>query len=329
MTQCDNTSNSCEWVGELRSLEGHLTSCDFTLLSCPNKCHMGGSGKMVKLLRKDMDKHTKEECPRRQYECPHCKERGEYQERTATHLEQCPMIEVPCPKHQCNLQIARCNLSKHRQECLFEKIPCKYAIIGCKVEVFRKDLEEHEGDSQQHLQLAIDTVRQQQITIRDLAQTTEMPMKYKFTKYNYHKTTDDITYTPAFYTSPGGYKMCIRMYANGNGSGKGTHVSVFAFLMKGENDDHLPWPFTGRVTIELLNQLKNKRHHSMTTIFFPDSEASRQVVNQERSDDSWGPARYIAHSDLGYNAAKNRQYLKDDCLYFRFDAKTSSKPWLF
>ena len=97
---------------------------------------------MVQLLRKDIGKRTKEECPRRQYECPHCKELGEYKERTTIHLEQCPMKEVPCPKRKCKTRIARCDLSKHRQECLFEKIPCKYAIIGCKEEVIRKDLGE-------------------------------------------------------------------------------------------------------------------------------------------------------------------------------------------
>ena len=58
---CDNTSNGCEWVGELRSLDEHLASCGFTLLPCPNECH--NKSKVVQLLRKDMEKHTKEECP--------------------------------------------------------------------------------------------------------------------------------------------------------------------------------------------------------------------------------------------------------------------------
>ena len=336
MTQCDNVTNGCEWVGELRSLDGHSAKCDFTLLPCPNKCYQAGSRlKVVQLLRKDIEKHTKEKCPRRQYECPRCKELGEYKERTTTHLNECPMKKVPCPNNQCNILIVRCNLSKHRQECLFEKVPCKYLIIGCKVEVIRKDLREHEGDSEQHLQLAIDTVHQQQITIKDqetiIAQSRGMPMKYKFTNYDQHKTVDDIIYSPAFYTSPGGYKMCICVYANGNGEGKGTHVSVFAYLMKGENDDHLPWPFTGRVTAELLNQLEDKNHRSMITIFHTNEASSRQVANEERSSNGWGQPHYIAQSDLGYNATKSCQYLKDDCLYFRFSvvAKSSLKPWLF
>ena len=39
--------------------------------------------------------------------------------------------------------------------------------------------------------------------------------------------------------------------------------SISVTLMKGENDDHLTWPFTGTVLIELLNQLEDKNHHKV------------------------------------------------------------------
>ena len=35
---------------------------------------------------------------------------------------------------------------------------CKYVNIGCRKRIMRKDLEEHERNSQLHLQLAIDAV---------------------------------------------------------------------------------------------------------------------------------------------------------------------------
>jgi hypothetical protein len=79
------------------------------------------------------------------------------------------------------------------------------------------------------------------------------------------------TRLPAFYTSSKGYKMCIRVDANGDGDAEDTHVSVFTFLMKGENNDHLPWPFTGKVTVELLNQLEDKNHLSKSLTFTSDN----------------------------------------------------------
>ena len=111
------------------------------------------------------------ECLRRQYDCPHCEEAGEYEERTTGHLDECPMIEVPCPKRECKESVLRRNITEHLSECMFEDVRCKYANIGCKEKVIRRDLhqlEKHEGESQQHLQLAIDAVQQQQRAISDM-----------------------------------------------------------------------------------------------------------------------------------------------------------------
>ena len=327
---CDNSSNGCDWIGELRSLDQYLDDYDYTLLPCPNKCST--VDKVVQVLRKDLDKHTKEECPRRQYKCPHCQEAGEYQEITTKHLEECPiMVEVPCPNRGCKTHLIRRDLSKHRKKCMFENVPCKYSTIGCTEVVERKDLAEHEGDSQRHLQLAVDTILQQQIKISNMqAQSRKMPVLYKFINFSQHKTANDETYSPAFYTSPKGYKMCINVNANGHGNGEHTHVSVFVYIMKGENDDYLPWPFTGTVTVELLNQLEDKNHHSISIKFIPDDNSCHRVVDDKRSSHGWGRSEYISHSDLGHNSAKNHQYLKDDRLHFRIsvNAANSSTPWL-
>jgi TNF receptor-associated factor 4 len=200
----------------------------------------------------------------------------------------------------------------------------------------RKDLAEHEKDSKNHLQLAIDTIHQQQEINRKqeniLArlQSREMPVKYKFTEYDHRKTANILIYTPPFYTSPGGYKMCIKVYANGQNSGRGTHVTVGAHLMKGENDDYLSWPFTGKVTIELLNQLEDKNHHCKDIVFLSSGKSSQRVVDEERSSHGWGIPEYISHTALGRNTAKNCQYLKEDRLHFKISvyAKSSSTPWL-
>ena len=111
-------------------------------------------------------------------------------------------------------------------------------------------------------------------------------------------------------------------------AGKGTHVSVFAYLMKGDNDDSLSWPFTGIVTFELLNQLEDKNHHKNMATFPADNVASQRVVKRERVG-GWGYPRFISHADLDYNASKNTQYLKDDTLVFRVSVQVPDyKPWL-
>lgn len=51
----------------------------------------------------------------------------------------------------------------------------------------------------------------------------------------------------AFYSSKYGYKMCLRLYLNGDGTGRGTHLSLFFVVMRGKCDALLKWPFGQKV----------------------------------------------------------------------------------
>ena len=104
------------------------------------------------------------------------------------------------------------------------------------------------------------------------------------------------------------------MDANGFGDGKGTHVSVFACILKGEHDAGLKWPFVGKVTVTLLNQHWDMNHHSMVIPF--------NATDNRKVSDALGFPTYIAHS-------LSLQYLQDDALYFRVSVEeTDYKPWL-
>ncbi|XP_008944402.1 PREDICTED: TNF receptor-associated factor 1 [Merops nubicus] len=85
-------------------------------------------------------------------------------------------------------------------------------------------------------------------------------------------------YSPAFYTAKYGYKVCLRVYLNGDGTGKGTHLSLFFVVMKGDYDALLPWPFRHKVTFMLLDQ--NNREHVIDA-FRPDlmSASFQRPVN--------------------------------------------------
>ena len=62
------------------------------------------------------------------------------------------------------------------------------------------------------------------------------------------------------------YMMCLKVYANGQGDGKGTHVTVAVCLMRGEFDDLLKWPFRGDFTIQLKKN--DPPHYQMTLPIF-------------------------------------------------------------
>ena len=120
---CSNTENGCGWVGELRSLDDHLTTCEYELLRCTNECMENNDE--VKILRYKLEQHLKGKCPNRQYQCPHCEATGRYCDITTTHLDTCPKLEVPCPNSECTLSVVHCKLSYHRSKCPFEEVLCK------------------------------------------------------------------------------------------------------------------------------------------------------------------------------------------------------------
>ena len=357
-------------------LSDHLTTCEYALLHCPNKCTE--NTKEVRMLCRDLDHHLKDECPNRQYQCPHCKDTGRYCEIITTHLYTCPKVNIPCPNSDCTALVLHCELTDHRSKCQFEKVPCKYAGIGCKEELLRKYLEQHELDDAFHLHTAIETVNKQQSEINKQReeinkqqkeinkqraeinkqqkeinkqraeinkQREEMkavkeeqeimcdgiiaaqagPCVFKMPEFSRCKSSKRAWYSPPFYSHPGGYKMCIRVDANGFGDVAGTHVSVLASLMKGRNDDNLPWPFTGNFTFTLLNQLGDKNHHTRTISLQQDNEAGWRVVDGEFAATGFGQRTFISHNKL--YAPWNCQYLKDDCLYFRIKVQATNS-WL-
>ena len=79
---------------------------------------------------------------------------------------------------------------------------------------------------------------------------TLLPLSANLVMNNFeeHKLSNDQWVSQPFYTHEQGYKMCLKVTANGQGSGKGSHITVVVYLMKGEYDDQLEWPFKADVT---------------------------------------------------------------------------------
>ena len=171
------------------------------------------------------------------------------------------------------------------------------------------------------------------VAVESLSEPGVLPTEVTMTNVEERKISSNDWYSPSFYTHPLGYKMCLRVDANGNGDGKGTHVSVFVYLMRGEFDNVLEWPFRSHVTVAMLNQREDNDHTTYTI----NNEAIGRVTGREIARSGWGYATFIAHTELNYNPTKNCQYLKYDCLRFRIvkvegtatqptTASTSSMP---
>ena len=117
-------------------------------------------------------------------------------------------------------------------------------------------------------------------------------------------------YSAPFFTSRHGYKLCLRVYLNGDGSGRGTHISFFVTLMKGEFDPLLPWPFKQTVSLSLLAQDGVSR--DITQSFKPDEDSSSFQMPKSEMNVASGCPQFCSLTVLD-----NLSYARGDTIYLK------------
>lgn len=126
-------------------------------------------------------------------------------------------------------------------------------------------------------------------------------------------------YSQPFYTGYFGYKMCARVYLNGDGMGKGTHLSLFFVVMRGEYDALLPWPFRQKVTLMLMDQGPARKH--LGDAFKPDPNSSSFRRPTGEMNIASGCPLFVAQTVL-----ENGTYIKDDTIFIKVTVDTSDLP---
>ena len=344
--KCPNWEKGCKWQGDLGDTAQHTgTKCQMEAILCPTGCK-------DKFLRGSLKNHAGI-CPQRAYKCPHCRFEDTFVNVTTTHFTICEEFPLGCVAG-CHSFHSRGKMAIHLTTCAEELVPCKYASIGCDEVIRRKDLQTHLRDKKDyHLEKAMDAVVQLRMGLSEVSATVRMmasgrakgemnhlpspfcpwlqntptsyshlPWVIKMEGFQEEKEKNEAWYSDPVYSHFGGYKMCLKVYANGDGNGKGTHVSVYVYLMRGDNDDNLKWPFNGTIKVSLLNQLEDGQHHTMQVWSLnhnvPEG-VKRRVTEGERAGGGWGLPKFIPHEDLSYSGDKNCQYLKDSTLFFRVE----------
>ena len=122
-------------------------------------------------------------------------------------------------------------------------------------------------------------------------------------------------YSPCFYTSRCGYKMCARIYLNGDGMGRGTHISIFFVVMRGQYDALLRWPFRQKVTFMLLDQ-DNVEH--VIDAFRPDPSSSSFQRPRRETNIASGCPMFCSQAELN-----NHAYVRDDTVFLKIIVDTS------
>ena len=336
---CPERPYSCEYCEEYESTHKDVTAnhwpvCPSRPVPCPNEC--GISPKLEFL-----DVHIANECPLQVIDCAFkyagCKERLPRKDML-DHVTQSLALHMSlqATSHQQELKKLTSRISEletqlgeatakleAKNQVLDQECKNRMAIVGQELkQAHEQRLKGHLGNLRGEIRrVQNDTMKQVNVVESKIAVVRNhvgiIPVTCTMPGFEEKKRLNNIWHGPPFYTHPCGYKMCLKVDANGCGGGKNTRVSVYLYAMQGEYDEFLKWPIRADITVQLMNQMGDYGHHAMIIpITDLADETFRRVYiievgeSQGRSSHGWGFSTFISHSNL------LPKYLKDDCLKF-------------
>ena len=346
-TECPYRKVNCQYchdTGEHQFIEGqHKKECPKLPLPCPNKCEVGS------VPREDMEAHRKE-CPLEMIHCEYhnvgCEVRmarkdqeKHNNEKMEEHLMKTKLVVTD---KQTELNIIKSELKNTK----LDLTTTKHELNDTKDT--QANTESELTDTNNQLASALQrnstlevllyqatvfrptsgavvlessaewSVKLAAITVTSKSGDQECPVILKMSRYHNSKDNDVIWYSDSFYTHDKVHKMCLRVDAAGFGDGKGTHLSVYLYLMKGPHDDEVTWPLRGKFEIKLLNQISDSEHCLMTVTYRNTDKRNviGRVIDGDRAACGLGTSQFISNEDL-HKTTPTCQYLKDDCLFFQ------------
>ena len=216
---------------------------------------------------------------------------------------------------------------KRHEECMYAEVDCKFHEMGCKARFLRKDMHDHlSKEMSSHL----DLLESENHSLREKLKAAQgdcgwlklhsnknskslsPPVTFTMTNVLQYVRDDDYWFSPPFYSHPQGYKMCFSVVPNGWGIAKGIFLSSYVYMMRGEFDDNLKWPFRGEVTIRLLNQdvaRDKEEEHCVKTATLDGDSKGRRVTRRNQAEVGHGIPNLVPIVEVP-------PYLKNDTLAF-------------
>ena len=307
MVRCPQKELGCDWEGELGQLQQHQhpavesrgKGCGFVLIDCVYKCG-------EQFPRREIHQHELEECLRRPIEV------------------QISSLARKLESTRAENQFLKKDLSEKLNAVTAENkvIKAENQAIKAETQAMKAENQAIKAENQAikaenqaikaENKALQETVKQLQSNCALLQSCVNPTPPFYFIVRNVkHYMQGDLTWTSQpFYSHSGGYKMCSLVYANGYGSGKGTHLSLFVAIMRGEYDDQLQWPFEGKVTIQTF--MHSEKWGNDFTLTF-DGTVPHECQKRPQScvsNVSWGFSKFIKHDQLQFYCDKDQVHFR-------------------
>jgi len=113
-------------------------------------------------------------------------------------------------------------------------------------------------------------------------------------------------YSPGFYTSYYGYKICMRFNLSPRDP---NYVAILIHMMRTEHDNTLEWPFSGRVSISIIHPTESYRTMKETMMTRSELDAFKRPVG-DFNPKGFGYTEFALLEDLiEYNFIQNNQLI--------------------
>ncbi|KAL9955416.1 hypothetical protein ACROYT_G036739 [Oculina patagonica] len=329
---CEYCQNDVLW----NDTENHFETCSKYPEKC-KKCEEEG------IERDKMEFHLEQHCPNVTVECPvaGCIFEGLRHLRDGHINENLPNHVVVIANSVNSLTSAFSEMKVHKNEPQPQEQASQERYQKINLLSTRTERQRNEIDEMRHSITALtNAVHRLEQQIKESFARQERPLQemsirslecerrfcngtYIWRIDNYTQCREDAInevmttiYSPSFYTSPYGYKLCMRINLNGVGSGVGKSVTLYVHMVKGDYDHTLDWPFTGKFTLSILDQsddVSSRLHISKTIDAEPHLEAFQRPTAPHNKR-GFGYEEFASLEQIC-----EPQYIKNNTLLVKFE----------
>ena len=306
VVRCPHKELGCDWEGELGQLEQHLNpgagppssrGCGYVMVECSYQCG-------ARLQRQMVREHEMEICPKRPIEM-----------QVASLMRKVEAIAIENQLLRQELHQVKEGHKKDVNRVEQELVEVKQELSDAKKENCQLKKTCHKLTTNMDvMRVNVDVQKTKTDALEEkcaLLQTLKSPLPVppfyflvrnvdQFQRYWCRHASD------LFFSHPGGYKMYVEICPNWQDVQQATHLSLLVYICRGEFDDQLQWPFSGKITVQTYNRT-TEQWLNEHTIVMNERKCGLNYVKRKvdlLSELGWGYFYFLPFSEL-------KDYTKD------------------
>ena len=319
--------HGCELTLPRKEVEEHSSTCPEVHVPCP----FAAAGCSHHVKNKDLATHVQASIM--EHLSLVFAQNIALQKKLATVGSQQEASEQAQKALQCELhEVSKENVSLREQLQSLERehtaikrnIECELRLVNKRYDELNKDLctltthGRELGESVAHLEQSAHSHWRTFLVQASTTRSEKLPMICRYGEVKEDMASNNGRYSPSFYISDRGYRLCLAWIPSGLSSTRGW-MSVTVVILPGDHDRTLQWDMQGSLKVEVLNQSGDNDHYSKEIDFerFPRKYRERaQCDPRDSGAAGWGILRFISHRDL-FEGCDGHRYVVDGAIYFR------------